>query len=316
MKRRLWLQNPETKEIWDLLPDNPYNTKGGCAFLDIAGMGYSQSITQEQVEVDYFISAIATANQDITGTFYFNGDEHLENFQNFIGDFRKQFLLFYSPSAEYEPYDYISSPYYKNVTISKIEKTEKDETGWYLCSGTISTQSDVWKRDVYYEFPDTSDMDEVGTPLVYPYSYEHTLGGRNVYSLDIPNEGREIGCIISITNNSSTPTSQLEWFLDNTYTDYNGIQQTSTQRAKWYTQASDVVLRENYELYVDSNPLTQEAKVNYPDGTSQSVVAYQEPSWDYINFIRIKHGDNRLVIYTDTTDVTISVTFTEQKEII
>ena len=315
------MQNPDTKEIWDLLPDNPYNTGGGCAFLDIAGMGYSQSVTQEQVEVDYFISAIATANQDITGTLYFNGDEHIENFQNYIGDFRKQFLLYYSPSAEYEPYDYISSPYYKNVTISKVEKTEKDEYGWYTCSVTISTQSDVWKRDVYYQFPTADEMKAVGNAHIYPYTYEeidggYTLGGRNVYSLDIPNEGREVGCIISVTNNADTPISSIEWFLDNTYTDYNGIQQTSTQRAKWYTQDSDVVLQNGYELYVDSNPLTQEAKVNYNDGTSQSVVAYQEPSWDYINFIRIKHGDNRLVLYVDTTDVTISITYTEQKEII
>lgn len=316
MKRQLWLQNPDTKEIWNLLPDNPYLTTDGCAFLTIAGMGYAQSITQEQVEVDYFISQIATANNNITGTLYFNGDEHLENFQKFVGDFRKQFLMYYSPSAEYEPYDDISSPYYKYVTISKVEKSEKDEFGWYACATTFSTQNDVWKRDVYYQFPDASEMESVGEAFVYPYTYEYVLGGRNVYSLEIPNEGRETGCIIRIKNLNNTPISELEWYIDNSYIDYNGIEQTSTQRAKWYTQEADIVLQNGYELYVDSNPVTQEAKVNYTDGTSQSVVAYQEPSWDYINFIRIKHGSNKLVFYVNSTNVEISVQYTEQKEII
>lgn len=316
MKRQLWLQNPDTKEIWNLMPDDPYATDGGCALLEIDGMGYEQNVTQEQVEVDYFISQISSSNHSVTGTLYFNGDEHIKNFQAFIGDFRKQFKLFYSPSASVEPYDDITPAFYKYVTITQVKKTEKDQFGWYLCSATISTQNDVWKRDVYYHFPKGDEMTPVGEALVYPYTYEYTLAGRNTYTLEINNTGRETGCVIQIKNLGEIPLSKLEWFIDNTYTDYNGIQQTTTQRAKFYTQNAKVVLQKDYELYVDSNPITQEAKVNYPDDTSQSVVAYQEPSWDYINFIRIKHGYNRLVFYVDTTDVDISVRYEEQKELI
>ena len=49
--RKMWLKNITTGEIWDLLPDNPNLTDGGCALIDPNGLGYQQRITQEQVEV-------------------------------------------------------------------------------------------------------------------------------------------------------------------------------------------------------------------------------------------------------------------------
>ncbi len=317
MKRRMWLQNPETKEIWDLLPDNPYDSEQqGCAFLGIKGMGYQQNVTQEQVEVDYFISAISSANKSITGILYFNGGKHLQAFQAYIGDFRRQFELYYSPDGEFEPYDALSSIYHKPVVISQVEKTEKNEFGWYDCSATFTTQSDVWKRDIYYSLA-TDIKKDVGEALVYPYTYEYTYGGRNVYSIDIPNDGRESGCVIKITNKSNAAMNKVEWFIENKFIDAYGIEQETVQRSAWYFTDSNVqvTLQENYTLYVDSNATTQEAKVIYPDGTSQSVVNWQEPSFDYINFIRIKHGSNRLVFYL-TQDADIEVYFQEQKELI
>lgn len=314
MTRKIWLKNPDTGAIWDLLPDDPRNIDGGCAFLSIAGMGYEQGVTQEQVEVDYFISQIQSKNHAVTGSLYFNGDKHLENFQAFVGDFRKQFLLYYSPSGEYEPYDQISSPYYKPVTISKVDKSEKDIYGWYVCSTTFSTQSDVWKRDIYYSIEGA--LENVGEVLVYPYTYEYVLGGRDIYAIDIPNDGRETGCIVTIKNKSKMPIGQLEWFIENTIIDTYGNEQKTVQRSKWFTPNTDVTLQKDYEIYVDSNPATQEAKVNYSDGTSQSIIAWQEPSWDYINFVRIKHGQNRIVFYVENPNVDISVMYQEQKEII
>ena len=310
----MWLKNPVTGAIWNLMPDNPCDTEDGCALISPQGLGYQQTVTQEQVEVDYFISGIQSKNKAVTGVMYFKGDEHLQNFQAFVGDFRQQFLLYYSPSAEYEPYDQISSPYYKAITISQVEKTEKDEYGWYECSVTFSTQADVWKRDIFYSIKGA--LENVGEALVYPYTYEYAMGGRDIYSIEIPNNGRETGCIITIKNKSDTPISQLEWFIENTIIDYYGNEQSTVQRSKWFTTNTEVTLGKDYELYVDSNPVTQEAKVNYSDGTSQSVIAWQEPSWDYINFVRIKHGKNKLVFYVENPDVDISVTYQEQKELI
>lgn len=316
MKRQMWLQNPETGAIWDLLPQNPYSIEGGCALLKVKGLGYAQSITQEQVEVDYFISEISSANKPVSGVLYFNGDKHLKNFQAFVGDFRKQFKLYYSPNGEYEPYDVISSPYYKLVTIQQVDKTEKDQYGWYECSVSFTTQADVWKRDLTY-FINNEGNPNIGEALVYPYTYKYVMGGRDIYTIDLPNDGREVGCIIKIKNNSETPLSELEWFVEHTYIDYYGLeQQDPVQRAKWYTTNTDIILQEGYELYVDSNPTTQEAKVSYTDGTSQSVVAWQEPSWDYINFVRLKHGQNRIVFYVAHPEVDITVTYQEQKELI
>ena len=317
--RKLWLKNPETGTIWDLLPEKPYNTNDGSALLDIGGFGYNQSVTQSQVETDYFISEILSSNKNITGTIYFNGDNHVENFQKYVGDFRRQFYLYYSPSGRFEPYDSISSIYYKPVIITQIGKKEKDKFGWYLCDVSLTTQSDVWKRDIYYSLS-TQEIEKLGEALVYPYKYEYVYGGRDIYSFAIENDGRETGCIIKITNNSETPMSKVEWFIENTYVDYDGRTHQSIQRSAWYfqnnTSHTGVVLRRGYTLYVDSNPTTQEAKVIYPDETNQSVINWQEPSWDYINFIRIKHGQNKIVFYIESEDVKIEVIYQEQKELI
>lgn len=318
MRRKMWLRNPVTKEDWDLLPDDPKKIEDGCALLAVKGLGYQQVVTQEQVDVDYFISNISTSNKPITGVLYFKNDEHLHNFQEYIGDFRRQFLLYYSPEGEYEPNDKISSIYYKPVIISQVDKTERDEFGWYACSISIVPQTDVWKRDAYYVLEKQAS---VGEALVYPYKYEYVYGGRNIYSIDLgANNGREVGCIIKITNLSKQPISNLEWFISNTTTDYYGIQDETVQRSKWYFQSDganvSVTLRENYTLYVDSNATTQEAKVIYPDGTSQSIVNWQEPSTDYINFVRIKNGDNRIVFYCESEEIKIELLYQEQKEII
>lgn len=329
MKRNIWLQkilqtdelsDEKVKFVWNLLPDDPYAIEDGCALISPKGLGYQQNVTQEQVEVDYFISQISSANKSITGVLYFNGDKHLQNFQEFVGDFRNQFLLYYSPDAKFEMGDQISSIYYKPVIITQVDKTEKDQFGWYTCSVTFVPQSDVWKKDLYLSL-DGSQIEDVGEALVYPYTYKYVYGGRNVFSIDAPNDGRETGCIIRITNKSGTPITNLEWFIENTVRDYYGVEHKTVQRSKWYFQRDEeldigVTLQNGYTLYVDSNPVTQEAKVIYTDGTSQSVVNWQEPSWEYINFVRIKHGNNRFVFYMESKDVMIEVIYQEQKEII
>lgn len=329
MKRRMWLKNVETGEIWDLLPDDPWRIEGGCALLNPDGLGYEQDVSQNQVEVDYFISAISSKNKPVSGDLYFVGDEHLKNFQSFIGDFRRQFLLYYSPDGDYHPLDQLSSPFYKPVTISSVNKTEKDQFGWYVCPVSFSTQADVWKRDITYAIKGA--LSPVGEALVYPYTYKYVFGGRAVYEIEIENDGRETGCKISIKNKNEVSISQLEWFIENTIIDYYGNEQTTVQRSKWFTTftvekpgttpneenvKTTVTLQKDYELYVDSNPVTQEAKVIRSDNTAESVVAWQEPSWEYINFIRIKHGKNRLVFYVEHPDVDITIEYQEQKEII
>ncbi len=314
MTRKLWLKNPVTGDMWDLLPDNPYDIEQGCPLLNPNGLGYSQNTDQEQVEIDYFIKMIQSKNTSVTGTLYFASDVHVENFQNFIGDFQRQFFLYYSPSGDFEPFDKLSSIFYKPVTVSKVEKSEKDQFGWYECPCEFTTQSDVWKRDVYLEIK--GEKIQSGEGLVYPYIYPYVLGGKDLYAIEIPNRGNETGCIVRIKNNSEYHVRNVEWFIDHTYIDNFNHQHTETQRSKWYTQNASVTLGKGAELYVDSNATTQDAKVNLPDGTSQSVVLWQEPSWDYINFVRIKHGDNRIVFYVESDNVDISVTYQEQRELI
>ena len=384
--RKIWLQKPNSLEIWDLLPTDSWNRNNASPFLAIKGMGYKQEVTQNQVNTEYFISKILTKNQSITGIMYFQDDEHIKAFQEFVGDFREQLILYYSPSGEYEPYDRISAPFYKKVIISQMDKTEMDEFGWYQISTTLSTQDDVWNRDVMYsvditkpfiatisnenitaelvdsvfieKFGGISNIGEtevftyngtnwlyksnavdlkeygitvigtathsdtitiqksamIGEPLVYPYTYPYTIGGRNVLSVDFNNDGREVGCVIKIKNNSESTVSQIEWFIEREYVDYYGNkhEHADVQKGKF-----NLDLTAGSELVIDSNPITQEAKVVYIDGTSQSVVDLQEPSWEYINFITIPHGKNRIVFYIDNAEKsTILFSYREQKEII
>lgn len=308
--RKIWLQKPNSLEIWDLLPTDSCNRNNASPFLAIKGMGYKQEVTQNQVNTEYFVSKILTKNQPITGIMYFQDDEHIKAFQEFVGDFREQLILYYSPSGEYEPYDRISAPFYKKVIISQMDKTEMDEFGWYQISTTLSTQDDVWNRDVYYA---VERLSNVGEALVYPYTYPYTLGGRNALAIDFNNDGREVGCVVKIKNNSDSNLNEIEWFIEREYLDYYGNkhEHADVQRSKWLLELSP-----NSELVVDSNPITQEAKVNYSDNTSQSVVDLQEPDWNYINFITIPHGKNRIVFYVGNKDIDITFSYREQKEII
>lgn len=312
--RKIWLKKMDSDDTWDLLPQDKngrYNPEViGCPFLSIKGMGYKQTITQNQVETEYFISKILSSNQPITGIMYFKDDEHIKEFQEYIGDFRNQLYLYYSPSGEFEPNDQISAPYYKKIVITQADKTEMDEFGWYQISTTFSTQDDVWNRDVYYAI---QGLSTVGEALVYPYTYPYMFGGRNALAIDFNNNGREVGCVVKIKNNDVNTLSNIEWFIDRDYVDNYGIlhEHADVQRSKW-----NLSLSEGSELTIDSNPLTQEAKVTYTDETSQSVVDLQEPDWNYINFVRVMHGKNRIVFYIENDNIDITFTYREQKELI
>lgn len=312
--RRIWLKKIDNDDTWDLLPQDRTGhydaTITGCPLVNIKGLGYQQTITQNQVETEYFISNILSKNQAITGIMLFRDDEHIKEFQDFIGDFRNQFYLFYSPSGEFEPEDQLSAIFYKRAVITQVDKTEKDEFGWYQISTTISLQDDVWSRNVAYG---VEGLSSVGQALVYPYTYPYVIGGRNALAIDFNNDGREVGCTIKIKNNSGSNLSNIEWYLEREYIDYYGVlhQHADVQRSKW-----NLTLSDGSELTVDSNPLTQEAKVTYSDNTSQNVIDLQEPSWDYINFVRVNHGKNRIVFYIENVDADVTFTYREQKELI
>ena len=46
--RTIWLQKPNTQEIWDLLPKNAWNKDHASPFLGIKGMGYRQEVTKHK----------------------------------------------------------------------------------------------------------------------------------------------------------------------------------------------------------------------------------------------------------------------------
>lgn len=311
--RAIWLQNLETKEYWNLLPLNPYKIldehgNGACPLLGIAGLGYSQNVTQNQVGVDYFISEITSKNTPITGTLLFWHDKHLRLFQEFVGDFRKQLRLFYSPSGEFHIDDHTSNVFYKDVLLTQVGKTEQTQYSTYECAVTFTPQTDVWKSDYAYR---VADVATVGEALVYPYTYPYMYGGKETLALTINNKGRETGCVVKIKNNSDDTVKNFEWHCIHSYVDAYGVAQEDVTKSRFH-----INLASGAELTVNSNALTQEAKVTYSDDTAQNVVSNQEPSWEYINFIQLAHGENKFVFFLPTAQLSIEVTYTEQREII
>lgn len=308
--RKMWLEKQKTGIIWDCLPVNPYKTENGCFFANPDGLGYEQDISQKQVNVDYFINEIKSTNQEVIVDAYFNGNEHLKNFVDFVGDFEEQLYLYYSPDGKIEPYDRISKPYYKPVVISRFERGEMNTAGFIVCRISFKSQSDVWRKDyVYYkEGVDTITAET----LTYPYTYPYVFEGNNVLAIEIENEGRETGCEVTIANVSdSSNISNISWVLTHTIVDKYGNTIEEVQRAKFY-----VSIGNNEMIYVNSNDISQEAKVIHSDKTSESVVSLQEPSWDYINFIRLRHGTNRFIFNIQNKDVTIKIGYSQLKEIV
>ena len=301
--RSLWLVNQKTNEIWDLLPKNPYLHYGGCLLGGPKGFGYSNTIKQNQIEADYITSSVQSSNVAITGVLYFVNDAHVENFQKFIGDFREQFLLYYSPDGSVEPYDQLNKTWYKPVTIKTVDKKEKELSGHYEVAVTLTPQSDVWKRDIDIQIVGGELANE---PLVYPYVYDYILDDNNLTAIQFTNEGRKVGCKIQITNNTNdaigSDVDGISWFND----------ATNLQQAKFL-----LYLRQGESLVVDSNPLSYSAYVIHTNGVQEEIMSLQEPSWDYINFIEIQNGFNKIVFNLDTKEgIDISLTYYEQREIV
>ena len=311
--RRVWLKKLDSNDTWDLLPQNRFGyydpTVRGCSFINIKGLGFQQSITLNQVDDEYFVSETLSKNIPITGTMLFDEDG-IKQFQEFVGDFRNQLYFYYSPDGKFQAGDQISAPFYKRVIVTQFDKGEMSVYGDYEITVTLTPQDNLWSRDIYHSI---EGLSIVGEALVYPYTYPYTLGGREALAIELENNGREVGCIVKIKNNTDSNLSNIEWYIERDYIDeYNVLHEhADPQRSKW-----NLALPAHSELSVDSNPRTQEAKVTYTDETSQSVVSLQEPDWNYINFIRVPHGSCRIVFYIEYDNIDITFGYREQKEVI
>lgn len=309
--RQMWLEKKNTGAIWNCMPQNPYKTDYGCFFAHPDGLGYEQNVEQKQVNVDYFIKEISSVNHSVSVEAYFNGNEHLENFVSFVGDFSEPMILYYSPDGSIEPYDQISKPYYKPVVISNFGRPEMNSAGFIVCKIEFKSQSDVWKKDYVYDF-ETSESSAVMEQLTYPYIYPYTFEGDNLVAVVVENGGRETGCEIKIKNLSQNLTiTNPSWALEHVIVDKYGNTVSEVQKGKFY-----VSLGENDAIYINSTDTAQEAKFIHSDESEESIVSLQEPSWDYINFIRLKHGSNRIVLNIPSVNARVTIGYSETKEVI
>lgn len=308
MVRKFWLVNPTNGERWDLTPENKYATTGGCPIVNVKGLGYASEVEKNKTGIDYVVTNITSKNVEITGKMYFYNDKHKERFMAFIGSLDTQLEFHYSPDGKIKASDLISPSWYKMVILN-ITIGEKNNLGIYEADVTMKTLSDVWKKDISVK---TNDPKYIGEAHVYDYFYNYTYSGKDAIACNITNFGREIGCLIKVRNNGTKALNNVEWYKEHIYIDNYGQRQSIYQRARFL-----VTLDNNYELQVDSNNLTQRAEVkNYNNDSLINVINNQELDWDYINFIRLEHGNNRIIFFTDNRDdIVISVTYTLQSEI-
>lgn len=307
MVRKFWFVNPATGERWDLTPDNKYATYGGSPIVNVKGLGFNNNVEADQTGVDYVPTKITSKNVEITGTIYFYNDNHKNRFMQFIGDFETQLEFHYSPDGKIKCSDLISPSWYKPVILS-MTIGEKGKLGYYEVSVSMKTLSDVWKKDITVK---TNDPQYIGEGHIYDYFYNYVYNGKDTLACNITNFGREVGCLIKIKNNGNVILTKPEWYSEYIYTDNYGNEKTEIQKGRFNVNISN-----NYELQVDSNNTTQRAELkNYADDTMLNIINLQELNWDYINFIRLKHGDNRVIFFVNVENVSISLTYTLQSDI-
>lgn len=309
--RQFWLKDKKTLNNWNFTPENPRQEYGGCVFANVKGLGFENDIEQTQVEIDYFINKVVSKNKTITGTLYFVSPIHAASFQEFIGDFSKQFELHYSPDGSVIAEDQLSRTWYKNVVISKLDKAERNRAGWYECAFELKTQSDIWRRDIEIN---SNQGEQFGSPLVYPYFYPFVYGGQNTIAVDITNIGRDTGCEISIKNTNETGNIvNPSWILEHSYLDQLSQKVDELQYAKFNIQ-----LQPGRTLIVDSGTLTQRAIVKNDEGTIyENVRNSEEINFDYIDYIVLKNGANKIYFNIgvgNTAD--ISLKYCEMRELI
>lgn len=311
--RTFWLRSPEGA-VWNLTPENPYSDRGGCFFNNARGLGYENAITQTQVNFDYFIDSVLSKNKNISGTLYFNSDNHVDNFYDFVRDFSRTFELHYSPDGRIIATDQLSASWYKPCVITLIDKNEKNSALWYEVPITITTQADVWRRDISVI---SGTPETFGQPHVYPYFYTYFYGGQGALAIDINNTGSTVSPVIEIMPTGESPITDPLWTREYKYTDIYGIMQSEPQRARF-----NIILRPNMTLLVDSRALVggksaQRAVVlNTAGEPAENVFSSQETDFDYINFIDLPKGDNRIIFTLGTTEVKIKISYTEQRELI
>lgn len=305
--RTLWLVDPNTNERWNLSSMNPNSILGGCMTSSLSGFGVSTSIEKVQVGVDYIVSEVSSKSKNIKFTMYFRNYNHLKAFIKFYKSRKNELELHYDPTGQIKYSDTISASWYRKILFNDIDLTgEKNTDGFIHVIVSLEVLSDVWYKNISIK---TNSIDSVSNPLTYPKFYNYFYDGQQRLALQISNEGIEVGCKIKVINSSQNPVSNIEWLLINEKIDANDNIEEETQKAKF-----NVLLNTSYSIEVDSTPIKQSAFA-YFQNQKINVVHYQEPDYDYINFIQLPSGNSKLIFLLDTTSIDVEVSYTLATEI-
>lgn len=297
--RSMWLVN-ENGDIWDLIPKRGLKQTYASFFGKLNKFsGFKTKVTTTPIGYDWAIIEQTAEMVPIQGTMYFRNAKHLQDFGEFVGDYSKTLKLFYDPTGRIDPRDQLSRPWYKKIHITQLDNGETDSSGYYVCNMSTTTLSAMWRSDTTIA---STVSGIVGEPHVIPHFIPYFFQSEQKIWLSIFNRGESMGALVEIKNTGSVPLPQCEWNVD------SGIRR---QYAKWL--AGTTKLETGRTLVVDSNPETFRAEIEYQDNLPISVMDYQEPNPQYINFVNIFPGNNMFMFNVGRIEgVDITVSYSEQ----
>ncbi len=301
MLRTCWAKL-DSGVIWNFTNDMYTWVELGCFLANISGLGYENKLTVEVVGNDFITTERTPQQINITGSLLFDSEDHLKQFDSLFNN--QVFKLYYDGSGLIDPQDQISAAWYKEVEITKFDVSEKKLNGFYEVSVTMTPVTAKAKRDVFIA---TTIDGIVGNNLQYPAYYPYFYSSGQQLVADIRNEGNTVGVVIKIKNTGDTDIEKVNFYVDSS----NDVR----QYASWLY--STVKLEPNKTLTLDSRPRTQEATVTTETGEKSSVVNFQHPNPQYVNFVNIYNGDNSFIFdFGRINDIEVTIEIQEESGVL
>ena len=149
----------------------------GCFLVSPTNFGYSYNIDFVQLGFDFIENNRKIKQNNPKGTLYFKSYDKVTEFANFIESSAKLKWLYIIP------YETIEKTYYRDVTIIKLDKTEK--TGkWLACPVEFAGKS-LWYEQNETIFKIETYEDE----MRYPYTWNSRYIDYNTRSIQFNNKG-------------------------------------------------------------------------------------------------------------------------------
>ena len=301
--RSIWLER-EDGAIWNLAPLSKQLEPSfdSCWCDSYGGGGFSDKTELQTLGNDFQVLETKPEPQSLKFTALFVNEEHKEYFNAFIGDYSKHIKLYSSPDGTIIPGDKISKPWYHTGMLSRGDFKFKNSKGFYSVEFEFQFMEAVWRRDTYAS---STVQGVAGETHVYNFTYPYFYAIGDLLTLELLNNGQSIGCEIMIKNTASYPLISID------YTVYDD--KSNQQKSKWNLPYG---LESGRMLKVDSRIKSQSAFITF-ENDIVNAKRFEALSVDYINYVEIRNGINKIVFNLGrTTGVDVVVRYQEERKLI